>query len=426
MAEEKKNMPTIDDQYQRLIEARNFHYNNLNKWLMSFYAIIAALFVAFYKLYAEQPGSEVVMIIAILGYVVSLGALLSGKGYYYWEYKWIERLYRFEKLVLKYNHDDKQVYSALSNKKKHDNPYCPTDGANISTTQIALFVTLCITIAWGFIIVLFGFLDGQFEVVNVLTSLGVSIVASYVFMLIGAAIFPSHLEGLDVLEKPKTDKDMNKFWDRKTYVIVIVTLVAITLLSVVMYFTADKGADMIWLHIAIDTIALTVAVVGVYMAYRIQMSIQHLSEENRKRDMFDQSFHIFVTKIEVINQTYQSWCAQTDESVKRAYANTISTQAMLAYYALSDLVTSEYYKEKIKEQDETKDIFEMLSKLSDKFVMRIAGIKDADEKGIRNTDLTQEGTFTFVNNLNNLSADFIRGIYEITKEDSKRLDARFE
>lgn len=423
MSETKKeNMPTVDSQYQRLIEARNFHYDNLNKWLMSFYAIIAALFVAFYKLY---PG-DIVIVIAILGYIVSLGALLSGKGYYYWEYKWIERLYRFEKLVLKYNHDDKQVYSALSNKKKHDNPYCPTDGANISTTQIALFVTSCITVAWGFIIVMYGFFGMQFDVVSVLISLGASIVASYVFMLIGAACFPSHLGGLDELEKTKTDKDMNKFWNLKTFVIILITLVAIALLSVVMYITVDKGANIIWLHIAIDTIALTVAVVGVYMAYRIQMSIQQLSEENRKRDMFDKSFHIFVTKIEVINQTYQSWCAQTEESVKRAYANTISTQAMLAYYAMSDLVTSDYYKEKIKAQDETKDIFEMLSKLSDKFVMRIAGIKDADEKGIRNTDLTQEGTFTFVNNLNNLSADFIRGIYEITKEDSKRLDARFE
>ena len=421
MEEEKKNMPTVDDQYQRLIDARNFHYNNLNKWLMSFYAIIAALFVAFYKLY---PG-DIVIVIASLGYIVSLGALLSGKGYYYWEYKWIERLYRFEKLVLKYNHDDKQVYSALSNKKKHDNPYCPTDGANISTTQIALFVTSCITVAWGFIIVMYGFFGMQFDVVSVLISSGASIVASYVFMLIGAACFPSHLGGLDELEKTKTDKDMNKFWNLKTFVIILITLVAIALLSVVMYITVDKGANIIWLHIAIDTIALTVAVVGVYMAYRIQMSIQRLSEENRKRDMFDQSFHIFVTKIEVINQTYQSWCAQTDESVKRAYANTISTQAMLAYYAMSDLVTSDYYKEKIKEQDETKDIFEMLSKLSDKFVLRIAGIKDVDEKGIRNTDLTQEGTFTFVNNLNNLSADFIRGIYEITKEDSKRLDARY-
>lgn len=412
-------------QYEKLIAARNYHYDNLNKWLMSFYVIIGALFVAFYKLYSENPNNKFVMIIAILGYIVSLGALLSGKGYYYWEYKWIERLYRFEKLVLKYNHDDKQVYSALSNKKKHDNPYSPTDGANISTTQIALFVTSCITVTWGFITIMFGFFEMQFDIVSVLISMGASIVASYVFMLIGAVCFPSHLDGLDDLEESKTNKDMNKFWNLKTFVIVLITLLVISVLSVIMYFTADKGANIIWLHIAIDTVALTVAVVGVYMAYRIQMSIQHLSEENRKRDMFDKSFHIFVTKIEVINQSYQSWCAQTDESVKRAFANTISTQAMLAYYALNDLVTSDYYKDKIKEQDETKDIFETLSKLSDKFVMRIAGIKDAEEKGLRNTDITQEGTFKYINDLNNKSTDFIRGIYEMTKKKVKLMDERF-
>ena len=227
MAEEKQNMPTVDDQYQRLIEARNFHYNNLNKWLMSFYAIIAALFVAFYKLYPD----DIVIVIVILGYIVSLGALLSGKGYYYWEYKWIERLYRFEKLVLKYNRDDKQVYSALSNKKKHDNPYSPTDGTNISTTQIALFVTSCITIAWGFIIVMFGFFDMQFEVVSVLTSLGVSIVASYVFMLIGAACFPSHLDGLDELEDK--GKNMNTSRNKK----VVCTICTIFIVTVVLSIT---------------------------------------------------------------------------------------------------------------------------------------------------------------------------------------------
>ena len=32
-------------QYEKLIAARNYHYDNLNKWLMSFYVIIGALFM---------------------------------------------------------------------------------------------------------------------------------------------------------------------------------------------------------------------------------------------------------------------------------------------------------------------------------------------------------------------------------------------
>ena len=68
-------MPTVNDQFQRLLAARNFHYDNLNKWLMTFYVIIGALFVAFYSV----DENEYRFIVAIVGYLVSLSAFLSGK-----------------------------------------------------------------------------------------------------------------------------------------------------------------------------------------------------------------------------------------------------------------------------------------------------------------------------------------------------------
>ena len=40
---EGKEMSFEERQYQRLIDARNFHYENFNKWSLYFYAIIAAL-----------------------------------------------------------------------------------------------------------------------------------------------------------------------------------------------------------------------------------------------------------------------------------------------------------------------------------------------------------------------------------------------
>lgn len=160
MPEEKKNMPTIDDQYQRLIEARNFHYNNLNKWLMSFYAIIAALFVAFYTLHTKGAKLEVEIIVALVGYIVSIAAFLSGKGYYYWETNWIMLVHHFEKTYLKeiaekYG-DDMLVYSVFANKKANNDLCSLTKGANISTTKVALAITGFIMCLWGMIVIYMG------------------------------------------------------------------------------------------------------------------------------------------------------------------------------------------------------------------------------------------------------------------------------
>jgi hypothetical protein len=185
MAEEKKNMPTVDDQYQRLINARNYHYDNLNKWLMTFYVIIGALFVAFYTLYSKGATMEVEMIVAIVGYLVSLSAFLSGKGYCYWEHLWMDKIHHFEKHVLGYE-DDMQVYAYLVDPKKHDKPCHPFKGANVSTTKMALFMTATITVAWGVII-----LTVRFPQLCPAISIAISVVVSYLLMLGGTKMFPS-------------------------------------------------------------------------------------------------------------------------------------------------------------------------------------------------------------------------------------------
>ena len=75
---ENKEMSFEERQYQRLIDARNFHYENFNKWSLYFYAIIAALFVGYYQIENNIVLSSV---IALVGYVVSICCYLSGKGY---------------------------------------------------------------------------------------------------------------------------------------------------------------------------------------------------------------------------------------------------------------------------------------------------------------------------------------------------------
>lgn len=205
----EKEKPTLNDQYQRLIEARNFHYDNFNKWLRFFYVLIGAIFAAFCTLYTSGDVSiQIKLVVAIIGYIVSLACLLSAKGYYYWEYKWIMQIHRFEKEVLKYDHDDMQVYSAFYDKTKHNKPASLKDGANVSTTKVALAVTEFIIVVWGMMIV---YLAAQWVTCNwgiafypcclFFVALFVSIVVSYVLMVAGCMAFPSELEGIDEIKK---------------------------------------------------------------------------------------------------------------------------------------------------------------------------------------------------------------------------------
>ena len=200
----------IQKQYDRLIVARNFHYENLNKWLITFYAIIGALFLALYTLHtSEHLHRHMELCVAIVGYVVSLGALLSIKGYYYWEYHWIERLYRFERQVYHYDHDEMQVYSAFADKVKHDNPKRLIDSANVSTTKVSLFITLFVTVLWGMMIIYFSnnlwVQLGRCFIIPIAT--GISFGLTWLLMWGGSKWLNSDIEHMDDLKHPqKKDK----------------------------------------------------------------------------------------------------------------------------------------------------------------------------------------------------------------------------
>lgn len=186
-----------DKQYQRLIDARNYHYDNLNKWLMTFYVILGALFVAFYKMYP----SNMAIIVAILGYVVSVGALLSCKGYFYWEENWIMLIHHFEKVNFKKKDD--RVYSVFGNIKTN-NSYCsPVTGASVSTTKTALAITTIVAILWGAIsfYLFFKLLDKWGIVIPnqaqiVIWSFIASCILTFVLMLTSEKFLKSDMQNL--------------------------------------------------------------------------------------------------------------------------------------------------------------------------------------------------------------------------------------
>jgi hypothetical protein len=153
---EKENMTQeekMQKQYDRLINARNYHYDNLNKWLMTFYVILGALFVAFYTIHSRKPELGVEIIVAMVGYIVSIAALLSGKGYYYWETNWIMLVHDFERRHIEPQED--RVYSVFANMSANNSICCPTKGANISTSKVALAITAFISWLWGTIMIYF-------------------------------------------------------------------------------------------------------------------------------------------------------------------------------------------------------------------------------------------------------------------------------
>ena len=162
MADEKKKQNNMEEQetfeerqYQRLIAARNFHYENFNKWSLYFYAIIAALFAGYYSLRGQnQPIDEIIKwSILVLGYIVSMCCYLSGKGYYYWENNWIKLIMHYEKQVWPLKKEE-SVYSIVANEKGLSNYWCVTQGANISSSKLSLIVSFTITCAWAIMIVM--------------------------------------------------------------------------------------------------------------------------------------------------------------------------------------------------------------------------------------------------------------------------------
>lgn len=348
MAEETKNMPTVDGQYQRLIEARNFHYENLNRWLITFYAIIGALFLAFYTLYSKEAKTEVEIIVAIVGYIVSIAALLSIKGYFYWEYNWIEKLYRFEKNVLGLKGDE-QVYSSIINKEKHDIPYCPVKSANVSTTKVALFVTFGVAVAWGFIIGMLGF-DMEYKTINILMAIGISILLSYILMIAGARALHSELDDLDELPG---SKDLHKTYYAKAVCITIAVLVVIATFFVTMGYLEGKGdsnSEEISTIIS-DTIT---AKNQVQEPIELVITIKQQSETQSHQDVW---FGIIGSLLGAIIGAFLGWWLTTlsdkckERKRKEQYVKEIQliTGAVLQYTELCNKAIQEYCDDVLKE-----------------------------------------------------------------------------
>lgn len=135
----------ISRAYQTAIQARNFHYDNYNKWMTFYYVAIGAILIAFYT---DQSNKHKILL-SIMGMLISIFWYLSCKGYYLWVKHWIDVIFRIESMMKK----NEQVYSIFSKAcLKKSSLWNPVEHANISTSKLTLLFSFASGTAWAFIL----------------------------------------------------------------------------------------------------------------------------------------------------------------------------------------------------------------------------------------------------------------------------------
>ena len=152
--EEEEKHNRLFEKYKLVISARNFHYENFNKWLTYFYVANAAIFVGFIQITTVDSDKisfdKDFASIATLSLGCLAGILLywSSKGYYYWNINFIMLVNHYEKDLMKWN-ENERIYSMFANKEEQNNFFSPFSGANFSTSKIAILFAYIIVTSWG-------------------------------------------------------------------------------------------------------------------------------------------------------------------------------------------------------------------------------------------------------------------------------------
>ncbi len=149
---EHKEKFSNKEKYRILINARNFHYENFNKWMTYFYVMIGSVFVSFSYLIKNNEDSLnnnyfELLGVSIAGFIVSLFWHWANKGYYYWNINFITLVNHYEKNLLNFK-EEERIYFTFANKEKQD--YInPLKGANISTSKLSILLSYIITLFWA-------------------------------------------------------------------------------------------------------------------------------------------------------------------------------------------------------------------------------------------------------------------------------------
>ncbi|HEX8017760.1 MAG TPA: hypothetical protein VF465_21210, partial [Flavobacterium sp.] len=143
----------LEKRYEILIRARNFHYENFNKWMSYFYVMIGSLILGFSYIvsksttYSSDYRKELIALTSI-GFTISLFWHWANKGYYYWNINFITLVNHYEKNLLKFK-ESERIYFVFANKDSQNNYSNPFQGANISTSKISILLSYLFVIFFG-------------------------------------------------------------------------------------------------------------------------------------------------------------------------------------------------------------------------------------------------------------------------------------
>lgn len=145
-------------QYELIIKARNFHYQEFNKWSRYFGLVVSALFIAYYTILSKGGDcSQFRILVAFMGFVVSMCWYWSNKGYVYWWNHWSKFLHKAEESGMGGIRGVHGVYTDFAYKgedsfKNAGRYLCPVEGSNISTSKVVLLMSFAITVAWSYVL----------------------------------------------------------------------------------------------------------------------------------------------------------------------------------------------------------------------------------------------------------------------------------
>lgn len=143
----------LEKRYEILIRARNFHYENFNKWMSYFYVMIGSIILGFSYIISKSENYNTnyhyeLIVLAIVGFTISLFWHWANKGYYYWNINFITLVNHYEKNLLNFK-ESERIYFTFANKDIQNNYFNPLSGANISTSKISILLSYLFSLFFG-------------------------------------------------------------------------------------------------------------------------------------------------------------------------------------------------------------------------------------------------------------------------------------
>lgn len=141
-------------QYQTIIRARNFHYEQFTRWSGYFYVIIGVLFIG-YCLIVQTPAANTAdcrvlgWVVLCIGYIASVANYLAVNGYVYWWNRWTRLLTNFEKKACT---EEESVYNALAEKPQSDKSCGLLKGRDISPEKVTIALAGIMILGWSILI----------------------------------------------------------------------------------------------------------------------------------------------------------------------------------------------------------------------------------------------------------------------------------